>query len=218
MPEIDIELETPAAAEVNISAGGTIEVTVTGSGPRGATGPQGETGPQGAQGIQGPKGETGSQGPKGDTGPQGEQGPQGKQGEKGETGATGATGATGPQGPEGPQGKQGAQGIQGPQGETGPQGPTGPDGYSPAVTIAAITGGHSVTITDKTHPSGQTFNVMDGTGSVDSVNGKTGVVTLGASDVGAIGAPASASVGDFLVYTANGWGAVTMAEWQGGSY
>ena len=191
MPEIEIELETPAAAEVNISAGGTIEVTVTGSGPRGATGPQGETGPQGAQGIQGPQGATG---------------------------ATGATGAQGPEGPQGPQGEQGIQGEQGPQGETGPQGPTGPDGYSPAVTIATITGGHSVTITDKDHPTGQTFNVMDGTGSVDSVNGKTGVVTLGASDVGAIGAPASASVGDFLVYTANGWGAVTMAEWQGGSY
>lgn len=44
----------------------------------------------------------------------------------------------------------------------GATGADGEDGYSPAVTIAEITGGHSVTITDKDHPSGQTFNVMDG--------------------------------------------------------
>ena len=46
-----------------------------------------------------------------------------------------------------------------PQGATGA---TGADGYSPEVTIATITGGHSVTITDEDHPTGQTFNVMDG--------------------------------------------------------
>ncbi|MBO4543893.1 MAG: hypothetical protein J5725_12025, partial [Bacteroidales bacterium] len=39
-----------------------------------------------------------------------------------------------------------------------------------------------------------------------------------ASDVGAIASPSSPSVGDFLVYTANGWAAQTLAEWQGGSY
>lgn len=38
----------------------------------------------------------------------------------------------------------------------------GVDGFSPAVTITDITGGHRVTITDKDHPSGQTFDVMDG--------------------------------------------------------
>ena len=38
----------------------------------------------------------------------------------------------------------------------------GTDGVSPAVTIETITGGHSVTITDADHPSGQTFDVMDG--------------------------------------------------------
>lgn len=42
--------------------------------------------------------------------------------------------------------------------------------------------------------------------------------TYTASDVGAIPTPASPSVGDFLVYTSNGWDAVTMAEWQGGNY
>ena len=78
------------------------------------------------------------QGMKGDTGPAGP---------KGDTGATGATG------PQGPQGDTGA---------TGPTGATGEDGYSPVVTITNITGGHRVTITDKTHPSGQNFDVMDG--------------------------------------------------------
>ena len=38
----------------------------------------------------------------------------------------------------------------------------GQDGVSPAVSISAITGGHEVTITDKDHPSGQSFNVLDG--------------------------------------------------------
>lgn len=44
----------------------------------------------------------------------------------------------------------------------------GQDGYSPVVTITAIPGGHTVTITDKDHQSpGLSFNVMDGTGSGD---------------------------------------------------
>lgn len=47
----------------------------------------------------------------------------------------------------------------------GATGATGADGVSPAVTISTITGGHSVKITDKDHPSGQTFNVMDGAGA-----------------------------------------------------
>jgi len=38
----------------------------------------------------------------------------------------------------------------------------GEDGYSPAVTISQTATGHDVTITDKTHPSGQTFSVDDG--------------------------------------------------------
>ena len=58
-------------------------------------------------------------------------------------------------------------GLKGPKGDTGS---TGPDGVSPAVTIASITGGHSITITDKDHPGGQTFNVMDGTGAGDMLS------------------------------------------------
>ena len=41
-------------------------------------------------------------------------------------------------------------------------GRNGTDGVSPAVTIETITGGHRVIITDKDHPSGQSFDVMDG--------------------------------------------------------
>lgn len=47
----------------------------------------------------------------------------------------------------------------------GATGATGADGVSPAVTISTITGGHQVKITDASHPSGQTFNVMDGAGA-----------------------------------------------------
>ena len=36
------------------------------------------------------------------------------------------------------------------------------DGVSPAVQITAIEGGHRITITDAEHPTGQSFDVMDG--------------------------------------------------------
>lgn len=44
----------------------------------------------------------------------------------------------------------------------GRDGTDGTDGVSPGVTITDITGGHRVTITDKDHPTGQSFDVMDG--------------------------------------------------------
>lgn len=50
----------------------------------------------------------------------------------------------------------------------------GEDGYSPEVTIASISGGHSVTITDADHPGGQSFNVMDGTNGTNGTNGTDG--------------------------------------------
>lgn len=121
--------------DVEVTRSGTDEnphFTFSFSNLKGATG---ATGPRGEQGIQGPVGSTGPQGP------------------------TGATGATGPQGPTG------ATGATGPAGERGPRGydgPAGADGVSPEVTIAAITGGHAVKITDVDHPEGQIFNVMDG--------------------------------------------------------
>ena len=40
----------------------------------------------------------------------------------------------------------------------------GDDGYSPEVTITSIDGGHRITITDKDHPQGQSFDVLDGQG------------------------------------------------------
>lgn len=64
-------------------------------------------------------------------------------------------------------GEQGTQGIQGVPGTNGTDGQDGEDGYSPAVTITQITGGHTVKITDKTHTSGQTFDVMDGADGQD---------------------------------------------------
>lgn len=51
---------------------------------------------------------------------------------------------------------------QGATGATGADGNDGADGYSPEVTITSITGGHTVKITDEDHPTGQSFNVMDG--------------------------------------------------------
>ncbi len=56
----------------------------------------------------------------------------------------------------------GDKGDTGETGATGETGPTGPDGVSPTVAISTITGGHRVTITDATHPNGQSFDVMDG--------------------------------------------------------
>lgn len=44
----------------------------------------------------------------------------------------------------------------------GPKGTKGDDGYSPTITITPIQGGHRFTVTDKEHPSGQSFDVMNG--------------------------------------------------------
>ena len=55
-------------------------------------------------------------------------------------------------------------GLKGAKGDTGN---TGADGVSPEITITTITGGHRVTITDADHPSGQSFDVMDGSGYGD---------------------------------------------------
>jgi len=64
-----------------------------------------------------------------------------------------------------------------PQGVAGQNGQDGQDGVSPEVTIGTITGGHSVTITDADHPTGQTFNVMDGTNGQDGHGVPTGGTT-----------------------------------------
>ena len=67
-------------------------------------------------------------------------------------------------------------------GQNGQDGADGQDGVSPTVTIGEITGGHSVTITDAEHPSGQTFNVLNGVDGQDGQDGQDGVspeVTIG---------------------------------------
>ena len=69
---------------------------------------------------------------------------------------------------------KGKQGTPGRDGQDGRDGTDGADGYSPDVTISQITGGHTVNITDKQHPSGQTFNVMDG---IDGQDGSDAEVT-----------------------------------------
>lgn len=58
------------------------------------------------------------------------------------------------------------------------QGPKGDDGYSPTITITEITGGHRFTVTDKTHPSGQSFDVLDGAKGDQGDDGYSPVVTI----------------------------------------
>lgn len=71
-------------------------------------------------------------------------------------------------------GMRGLKGDKGDTGDPGQQGADGTDGVSPEITIAEITGGHSITITDAEHPSGQTVNVMDGTDGEDGTDGTDG--------------------------------------------
>ena len=68
----------------------------------------------------------------------------------------------------------GRDGTNGKDGADGKDGTNGIDGVSPAVSVSAVTGGHAVTITDKDHPNGQTFNVMDGKDGKDGQDGQDG--------------------------------------------
>ena len=100
--------------------------------------------------------------------------------------------------------------IVGPAGQDGTDGTDGQDGYSPEVTITSITGGHRVTITDEDHPSGQSFDVMDGTsGSSDysnltnkpsinsiTLSGNKSLSDLGIAAASAIPAAATANPSD----------------------
>ena len=70
-----------------------------------------------------------------------------------------------------PQGEKGETGVAGP---TGQQGPAGVDGISPTIIITESTGGHIVTITDADHPSGQSFNVLNGEDGQDGKDGQDG--------------------------------------------
>lgn len=82
----------------------------------------------------------------------------------------------------------------------GATGAAGADGVSPDVTITSITGGHRVTITDADHPSGQSFDVMDGAGAGDmkaSVYDPTSAV----ANAGGIAAYGAANYLDKTTYT-----------------
>lgn len=65
---------------------------------------------------------------------------------------------------------RGAQGAPGQNGSDGADGQDGADGFSPVVETSEITGGHSVSVTDKTHT--ETFDVLDG---VDGQDGRDGI-------------------------------------------
>lgn len=167
-------------------------------GPQGIQGLKGDKGDTGETGAKGDKGDTGDQGPQGIQGPQGLQGIQGPKGESGEDGRSfriagvfatlAALEAAYPTGSDDAYQVTGEDNeifiwssydeawesigqIQGPKGDTGA---TGDDGVSPEVSVSTITGGHRVTITDADHPSGQSFDVMDGATGPTGATGATG--------------------------------------------
>lgn len=97
-------------------------------------------------------------------------------------------------------------GLKGETGQTGETGATGADGVSPEVTVATIAGGHRVTITDADHPSGQTFDVMDGSGSGDmsaSVYDPQSAVATAGGIPDYVAAQGFASAGDLSAHTGN---------------
>ncbi len=115
--------------------------------------------------VKGDKGERGDVGPAGAMGPVGPKGDPGPTGPKGDPGAAGARGATGPAGSKGDPGAAGPKGDTGSIGPIGLTGPVGPKGDPGPIG-----------------PKGD-----PGTGTVDTVNGKTGpAVQLTAVDVGAL--------------------------------
>ena len=148
-------------------------------GPQGPKGDPGETGPAG------PTGETGPEGPQGERGPQGEKGDPGEKGDKGDTGE---------------------QGIQGIPGEKGEKGDTGADGYTPVKGVDYFTADDKNELAQAVLAAMPAAEVHVGgdepdadsvqlwldtdeeasSGSVTSVNGKTGAVELTAEDVGAL--------------------------------
>lgn len=101
-------------------------------------------------------------------------GPEGPQGATGAQGIQGETGATGPQGEDGQQGPQGIQGVAGPQGPQGPKGDQGVPG------LGIIAGGASGYVLAKASNDDYDMEWISAGAAppVDSVDGRTGVVTL----------------------------------------
>lgn len=75
-------------------------------------------------------------------------------------------------GPAGKDGQDGAAGQDGSPGADGQPGADGEDGYSPTVSVATITGGHRITITDK--DGTKNVDVMDGSDGAAGQDGETG--------------------------------------------
>lgn len=132
--------------------------------------------------AQGPQGVPGEQGETGEPGPQGETGPQGQPGQDGAPGTPGANGTTFTP-------SVSAEGViswTNDGGKTNPQpmnikGPQGDDGTSPTVSVADITGGHRVTITDANGT--RSFDVMDGDDYVLTAADKAAIAQQAAEDV-----------------------------------
>lgn len=158
----------------------------------------------------------------------GERGPQGIQGERGPQGIQGETGPTGPKGDTGSQGPKGDTGSQGPKGDTGTAAGFG----TVSATVDANVGTPSVSVTASGSDTAKNFafefhNLKGATGPqgpqgdpatnlVQSVNGKQGVVVLGASDVGAL--PSSTSIPTKVSDLTNDSGYLTLSTlpiWDG---
>ena len=107
----------------------------------------------------------------------GADGAKGDKGEKGEPGQDGAKGADGKDGVNGTDGKNGTDGV------------NGADGVSPTVDVTEITGGHTVTITDKN--GAKTFDVLDGKDGKDGASGSGG----GGSSSGDVYSTEEAAIG-----------------------
>ena len=94
----------------------------------------------------------------------------------------GAAGAPGKDGQDGAPGRDGQDGAPGRDGQDGAPGRDGQDGFSPSVSVAVITGGHTVSVTDA--QGTETFSVMDGQ---DGSPGETGPAGPGVASGGAAG-------------------------------
>ena len=98
--------------------------------------------------------------------------------------------------------------LKGQTGATGQTGPSGADGVSPTVTITSITAGHRITITDADHPSGQSFDVMDG----DSKEVKSQTLAANATSVTFTGIPTSGNyMIDFYISDGSNYSAINTA-------
>lgn len=84
----------------------------------------------------------------------------------------------------------------------------GSPGVSPEVTITAISGGVRVTITDADHPSGQSFDILNGTDGAPGKDGADGAPGADGKD-GADGAAATITIGTVSTGEAGGNASVT---------